>query len=82
MTYSCAVALSSGIVELRVVHCPGISAWSILSTEAKTLDWGVAISREAAQLASQLAFEKRLGLAGMKQQTPERYKWVRAFERE
>jgi len=82
MTYSCAIALSSGIIELRVVYGDGVWSWSILTAEAQTLDRGVGISKEAAQLAGQNAFEMRLRWAGMNQQIPNRYDWKRAFERD
>ena len=82
MTYSCAVALSSGIIELRVVYSESVWAWSIVSAEAQTLNRGVGTSREAAQLSSQRAFEERLRRAGMNDQAPNRYEWKRAFERD
>lgn len=82
MTYNCAVALSSGIIELRVVYGQSVWAWLIISAEAQTLDRGVGTSKEAAQLSSQRAFEERLRWAGMNQQAPKRYEWKRAFERD
>lgn len=48
MTYSYAVALSSDIIELRVVYSQSVWAWSINSAEAQTLDKGVGTSKEAA----------------------------------
>jgi len=48
MTYNCAVALSSGIIELRVVYSQSVWAWLIISAESQTLDRGVGTSKEAA----------------------------------
>jgi hypothetical protein len=77
MTFFCTVAVETLNVVLSVQpYQSGDWTWTLRIVRSNVdLGGGVAISKDAAQVAAQRAFEGRLHRAGLDRCAPERYQW-------
>jgi len=75
MICNCTVLVGNESIELRVRAYAGEWRWSVLTPRGNAMEEGSTLSKLAAQVTSQRAFEERLRVAGLAYAITDRYDW-------